>query len=410
MVPPYKLEPYGMKRVVFVARQMVCGGIERALLGAIALLDPKEFNISLLLIKRGGVLLDEVPEYVNVSYVEFDPLDEYLMTHGRVPTLKYCLRKGHWLYVARILGLRLWWTITGKKINYDYLALQSIVKRSRIDESIRNADYALAYYGGFLIGSIVRDKINAPCKAIWCHSEQEIGYIHGLQKELYASFTHRFASMDLARRINESIKYEGSKFEEFPLVVDFAAYRKLAEQGGAFDDGFGGIRILTVGRLGNQKGIDDAIRVAVGLKRRGLKFRWYVIGEGDDRAKLETLIEEMQVTDEFKLLGLKKNPYPFFKACDIYAQPSRWEAYCLTVAEARAFYKPMVVTDFIGAREQLEDGITGDIVPLGDMKMFEEKLCRLLTDEDKRISYTKALQLSESKCNANNVWKRFLGE
>ena len=52
-------------------------------------------------------------------------------------------------------------------------------------------------------------------------------------------------------------------------------------------------------------------------------------------------------------LGLQKNPYGYMRDCDLYVQPSRHEGYCITLAEALSFNKPVVVTGFSGAREQL---------------------------------------------------------
>jgi len=61
------------------------------------------------------------------------------------------------------------------------------------------------------------------------------------------------------------------------------------------------------------------------------------------------------------LLGQQLNPYPYLKMCDIYFQPSRHEGYGIAVAEARAFCKPIVSTNFAGAQEQLINNETGII-------------------------------------------------
>ena len=49
------------------------------------------------------------------------------------------------------------------------------------------------------------------------------------------------------------------------------------------------------------------------------------------------------------------------KNCDIYVQPSRWEGYGITVAEAKVLCKPIVTSDIPEFREQLTDGVTGII-------------------------------------------------
>ena len=95
------------------------------------------------------------------------------------------------------------------------------------------------------------------------------------------------------------------------------------------------------------------------------------------------MIEQYHVEDRVSLVGQRLNPFPFFKACDIYVQPSRYEGYCLTVAEARVFNKPIVATDFNGAREQLKNGESGIIVPC-DVVALSEALDRLLVDEECR--------------------------
>ena len=60
----------------------------------------------------------------------------------------------------------------------------------------------------------------------------------------------------------------------------------------------------------------------------------------------------------------KENPYPYIKACDIYAQPSRYEGKSVTVREAQMFCKPVVLTDYPTAKSQIQNGIDGVIVPM----------------------------------------------
>ena len=141
------------------------------------------------------------------------------------------------------------------------------------------------------------------------------------------------------------------------------------------------------------------------------EFRWYVVGEGEKRESLQRQIEEAGIGDRVVLLGQKLNPYPFFRQCDIYVQPSRWEAFCLTVAEAKVFCKPMVVTDFVGAREQIQDGETGLIVPLGDYEAFHRALGLLLGDANLRHQLSSALAVGnvDSTQKALENWQRMLG-
>ena len=65
------------------------------------------------------------------------------------------------------------------------------------------------------------------------------------------------------------------------------------------------MRILTVGRLANEKGQDLAIRVLSRLIREGFKVRWYCVGDGISRKQYEELIEDYSLKDTFILLGEK---------------------------------------------------------------------------------------------------------
>ena len=81
-----------------------------------------------------------------------------------------------------------------------------------------------------------------------------------------------------------------------------------------------------------------------------------------------------QSTDRvIHLCRIRQNPYPYMKACDIYLQPSRHEGKPIAVEEAKILQKPIVVTDYFSAREQMagypiyeiaeisEDGIYGGL-------------------------------------------------
>ncbi|MDD6275810.1 MAG: glycosyltransferase, partial [Clostridia bacterium] len=58
------------------------------------------------------------------------------------------------------------------------------------------------------------------------------------------------------------------------------------------------------------------------------------------------------------------NPYPYFRECDFYIQPSRYEGNAVTVNEALILGKAVAVTDYPTAKNQIKNGCDGVIVPL----------------------------------------------
>ena len=74
---------------------------------------------------------------------------------------------------------------------------------------------------------------------------------------------------------------------------------------------------------------------------------------GSLKESIITEIRKYSVENEVVLEGAKVNPYPYFNETDIYVQTSKHEGFCLTLAEAKVFKKPIVSTKCAGAEEQL---------------------------------------------------------
>ena len=166
------------------------------------------------------------------------------------------------------------------------------------------------------------------------------------------------------------------------------------------------INLLTVGRLTEQKGYDLIPYVVRKLKEKRVKFKWYIIGEGELRSKLEEQIISLNLQEDIILLGSLDNPYPYFKNCDIYVQPSRHEGYCITLAEARIFNKPIVTTNFVGALEQITNNETGLVVRFNTGELVTA-IYKLITNKDLRIRFLNNLsnEKYENNININEYFK-----
>lgn len=118
------------------------------------------------------------------------------------------------------------------------------------------------------------------------------------------------------------------------------------------------------------------------------------------RKVLEEKIKDMNLNNNIILLGNKNNPYPFFKDCDIYVQPSRHEGYCITLAEARIFKKPIITTNFIGAKEQIIHNENGIMVEF-DKNQIYESIKRLIYNGDMRKKFISKLKEESDKDKFN---------
>lgn len=141
------------------------------------------------------------------------------------------------------------------------------------------------------------------------------------------------------------------------------------------------LTFVTCGRITNVKGYDLAVNAAVILKKLGVTFIWYFVGDGIFRGKIESLIKENEMEQYIVITGLKTNPFPYIKLCDIYVQPSYEESFGRTINEAIILKKPVVATKTIGASDQIVDkknGVLTDISAEGIAKGIET----LLNDQD----------------------------
>lgn len=399
-----------MKKLIFVLDTMVLGGIERSFLDLCLILPKEEYEITLILKELRGELLAELPEWIKVIQLPL-PEEAYLESvHGRIAALLWSIKHVKVKYLWYTFWARLLWYLRGKSISFDYPALTKNLKLTR---NVLNCTYdlAIAYYGDYEFAPcVVLNYIDAKKKICWTHSERPDNQMSkGLQKYYYSKFDYRFAcSKTTAERINQALNCP-NLVKGVPHVIDADRIRKLAEAERVCHASDNVPVVLTVARLDYQKGIDIAIKVHKLLLDDKYYHHWYVVGNAhniDYLDKLKKSISHLGVKNTFFLEGGRKNPYPYFKRCTIYVQPSRFEGYCLTVAEARTFCKPIVATDFDGAREQLRPSITGTIVNCNEMDIASA-IKALLENQELCEKFNKNLakENSDTKSQVLNFWR-----
>jgi glycosyltransferase involved in cell wall biosynthesis len=138
--------------------------------------------------------------------------------------------------------------------------------------------------------------------------------------------------------------------------------------------------IVAAGRLQEQKGFDVLLR-AFQAVRRVRDVRLIIMGEGEDRAKLERLVAELGLGDSVSLIGFVENPYAMMARAQVFVLSSRWEGFSLVLVEAMACGAPIVSTDCpSGPREVLADGRYGKLVPIEDPVSLSEAIVQVLDD------------------------------
>jgi glycosyltransferase involved in cell wall biosynthesis len=163
-----------------------------------------------------------------------------------------------------------------------------------------------------------------------------------------------------------------------PVVTPHLFARK--EQGAIhpwLEDG-GAPVVLGVGRLARQKNF-EALIAAFARVRERRPARLLILGEGEDRAALETQVAELGLGGAVDMPGFAENPYSHMAKAALFVLSSRWEGLPSVLIEAMACGCPVVSVDCpSGPKEILEDGRWGPLVPEGNFEALADAIVRTL--------------------------------
>ncbi|MEM7621993.1 MAG: glycosyltransferase [Planctomycetota bacterium] len=147
--------------------------------------------------------------------------------------------------------------------------------------------------------------------------------------------------------------------------------------------------VVSVTRLDEtSKDCGTFIRAAAELKRRGVAATSILVGDGDDRAALETLNSSLGQPVEFA--GWHPDPLSIVAKADVFVLSTKGEAFGRATAEASALGLPVIASDVMGCRDVVRDGRTGLLVPPGDTAALADAVAALLSDTVKRAEFGRA--------------------
>ena len=373
-------------RILFVINTLGQAGAETALLSLLQTLAKEKgeavYEISLYVLTGQGEMVSRLPEGVrllNKEYREESVLTAKGRKYLKKTAIKAMFTRGTIVklfpYLVKntcaMLGKK---RLLPDKLLWRVLSDGGMVLPEEYDLAVSYLEGGAAYF--------VADHVKAAKKAAFIHVDYEkAGYTRALDKDCYLKFDKIFTVSDEVREAFLKAYPElPEKTEVFHNILNKEEIVRRAEEGGGFTDGFTGMRLLSVGRLTAQKAFEVSVDAMKRLKDAGKNVRWYVLGEGDQRKKLQEQIDALGLTDDFILYGAVNNPYPFIKQADIYVHASRFEGKSIAIQEAQILGKPMVVSDCSGNREQVrhgKDGLMCELTP----ESLAEKITLLLEDE-----------------------------
>ncbi len=148
----------------------------------------------------------------------------------------------------------------------------------------------------------------------------------------------------------------------------------------------GRIRIVTIARLVEKKGVEYGIRAVAKVKELNQNIEYSIVGDGPLKEELKQLIHELHIADAVKLIGWKDRyeVLELLKDADILLAPSitsrngDQEGIPVTLMEGMAMGLPVVSTEHSGIPELIDNGVSGYIVPERDVDALAEKMRYLI--------------------------------
>lgn len=380
------------KKILFVINTLGCGGAERALLELLKRLDHPDLDISLYVMTSQGELLNQLPLYVKLWNSHFNT-NSVLSFKGRWSlsqrVIQAFFRNGK-LFKKSKDSIKIFFSLQkSHKFQVDKMLWRMLSDGSQIINE--NFDLAISWIEGAST-YYVADHIKANEKLAFIHIDYDrAGYTLTMDQGCWDHFNRIFiVSNEAKNRFLAMYPQYLNKVEIFHNLIDQKAILKASQETG-FEDDYEGLRLLSVGRLTPQKAIDVAIDAMKILKDKGYPVRWYVLGEGKERKKLERKIASLKLQEDFFLLGTVENPYPYYAQADIYIHPSRFEGKSIAIQEAQILGCPIIASSCSSNLEQIENGKDGLLCELTPQALADT-IEILILDVKKKEQLQKAAQ------------------
>jgi len=351
------MEKYTEKKKILIRiGSLRHGGAEKVLATFLKNLPDDKYEIDLLLNLYSGKYLSEIPDWINVIYLNKGEM----ITTNRLEDIP-------------IKAFRVMYQFILKK--FPKLLYSTILKNKKYD-----IEFAAIH--GF------RDEIlNSPLKnskkIVWIHNDLRKTHFHDYTDEEIRKFFGFDKIMVISEHIQKDFESLAKNDDEKSRIVRIynpldteEILRKSQEPRVKSRDKQPETSnrqpvFVSVGTVFPQKGFDRLLKVHKKLLDEGFIHRIKIVGDGYDFENIKKLKSDLGVVDTAEMTGFTDNPYPHISTADFYILSSRYEGFPTVLFEAVTLKKKIIATEVSGVREMLEGGKLGLIVENSESGIYD---------------------------------------
>lgn len=368
------------KKILIRIGSLRHGGAEKVLVTFLKNLPNDLYEIDLLLNLYSGKYLNEVPDWINIIYLN---KGEMITTNRLQDIPEKAARVIFQKVLKEFPDLLYTFILKDKKYDIEFAAIHGM--RDEILHSTNHSSKKIMWIHNDL--SQVKE-----------YTDEEIRKFFRFDKVMVISEKIENLFLNLAQ--NESEKQKIVRIYN-PLDTDEILIK--AEQpvvNYEFDKHIP--TFISVGTVFPQKGFDRLLKVHKKLLDEGFRHKILIVGDGYDFENIKTLKSQLGVDKTAKMLGFTENPYPYFKNADFYILSSRYEGFPTVLFEAITLKKKIIATEVSGVNEMLNNGELGLITENSEEGIYEGMKKALKAPEsfkaylEKMENYTMPFNLQNS--------------
>lgn len=361
------------KRILFMIGTLQSGGVSKSIVNLLNVMDRTTYDVHLLLLDRvGDILSPYLPSDITVHVNR-----EIENLHRGLRGVRALLFTGHLLLafgsLLRMLMSKISRAWAGRWLAYLMPRFTDLTFDLIID------------YGGQQQLYYMVDKLDGKKKITFFHNDYSKWPYYYAADRLYYPKVDQILSIsqtcvDVLKAYFPDCKDKISVMQNIssPVLITKQANETV-------DLPIAPLLLVSLGHIMRRKGTDFSIDAAKILQKKGVEFKWMLVGKVVEKDLIRR-IEQEGLADRFVVLGIRSNPYPYIKAADIYVHPARFEGKSIALDEAKILCKPIVVTNFSTVNDQFEDRVNASICEMNGGALADA-IIELATNKELCQSY-----------------------